>query len=427
MAEDNFYRDFENKHRGSRGLIKERLKVYLPFVSPLQAIYSERVVFDIGCGRGEWLELMSEIGFEAYGCDIDEGMLRACYERGLSATKQEAVSFLKSLPDESHVVISAFHVIEHISFNDLRTLVSESLRVLKPGGLLILETPNIENINVAANNFYLDPTHKRPIPPLMLSYLPEYYGFKRVKLLRLQESLELATKDKIKLIDILKGVSPDIAVVAQKDASVEIMSLFNQAFNENYGIALDDLAERYDVFIENKIDFISKELQSVYQSKDELSKELQSVYQDKDELSKELQSVYQSKSWKITNPLRKLAKFIRWFKNGSIAWLTFAPQSRPRRIARKLLIKAKDYVLKKPKLKAKIKLALKPFPSLLIRLKRIGYSNIDNTEVKSKELQSVYQDKDELSKEEVSDLSPRVQKIYLDLKNAVEEGKNKCV
>ena len=172
---------------------------------------------------------------------------------------------------------------------------------------------------------------------------------------------------------------------------------------------------------------LSKELQSVYQSKDELSKELQSVYQSKDELSKELQSVYQSKSWKITNPLRRLAKFIRWFRNGSIAWLTFAPSSRPRRIARKLLIKAKDYVLKKPKLKAKIKLALKPFPSLLIRLKRIGYSNIDNTEVKSKELQSVYQDKDELSKEEVSDLSPRVQKIYLDLKNAVEEGKNKCV
>ncbi len=86
--------------------------------------------------------------------------------------------------------------------------------------------------------------------------------------MRLQESLELATKDNIKLIDILKGVSPDIAVVAQKNASVEIMSLFNQTFNENYGIALDNLAERYDVFIENKIDFISKELQSVYQSKD---------------------------------------------------------------------------------------------------------------------------------------------------------------
>ena len=86
--------------------------------------------------------------------------------------------------------------------------------------------------------------------------------------MRLQESLELATKDNIKLIDILKGVSPDIAVVAQKNAPVEIMSLFNQAFNENYGIAFDDLAECYDVFIENKIDFISKKLQSMYQSKD---------------------------------------------------------------------------------------------------------------------------------------------------------------
>ncbi len=179
--------------------------------------------------------------------------------------------------------------------------------------------------------------------------------------------------------------------------------------------------------LQSKIDELNKSSHHWWTEAEQLSKELQSVYQDKDELSKELQSVYQSKSWKITNPLRRLAKFIRWFKNGSIAWLTFAPQSRPRRIARKLLIKAKDYVLKKPKLKAKIKLALKPFPSLLIRLKRIGYSNIDNTEVKSKELQSVYQDKDELSKEEVSDLSPRVQKIYLDLKNAVEEGKNKCV
>ncbi len=297
MTEDNFYRDFEERFYAPREIIKELRKVYIPFCEPLVEIYNKDKVFDIGCGRGEWLELMSEIGFKAYGCDIDEGMLRACYERGLSATKQEAVSFLKSLPDESHVVISAFHVIEHISFDDLRTLVSESLRVLKPGGLLILETPNIENINVAANNFYLDPTHKRPIPPLMLSYLPEYYGFKRVKLLRLQESLELATKDNIKLIDILKGVSPDIAVVAQKNASVEIMSLFNQTFNENYGIALDNLAERYDVFIENKIDFISKELQSVYQSKDELSKELQSVYQ--------------SNSWKLTKPLRVIAKVLR--------------------------------------------------------------------------------------------------------------------
>ena len=351
MTEDNFYRDFEERFYAPREIIKELRKVYIPFCEPLVEIYNKDKVFDIGCGRGEWLELMSEIGFKAYGCDIDEGMLRACYERGLSATKQEAVSFLKSLPDESHVVISAFHVIEHISFDDLRTLVSESLRVLKPGGLLILETPNIENINVAANNFYLDPTHKRPIPPLMLSYLPEYYGFKRVKLLRLQESLELATKDNIKLIDILKGVSPDIAVVAQKNASVEIMSLFNQTFNENYGIALDNLAERYDVFIENKIDFISKELQSVYQSK----------------------------SWKITNPLRKLAKFIRWFKNGSIAWLTFAPQSRPRRVIKRVLFNLKSKINARPKLKRLLLKLLLPFPKIKERLKKIDYQDAVNT------------------------------------------------
>ena len=250
---DQFYLNYE-KFRGSRDLIKERLKVYLPFVNRLAEIYKRGKVFDIGCGRGEWLELMSESGFEAYGCDIEEGMLKDCYERGLPASKKDGISFLKSLPDESHVIISAFHVIEHISFDDLRILVSESLRILKPGGLLILETPNSENIIVGTNNFYFDPTHKRPIPSLLLSYLPEYYGFKRSKLLRLQESPELAFSDKVKLIDIFRGVSQDIAVVAQKNTTIEIMDLFNQIFDKNYGLTLNDLAERYDAIIEQKIE-----------------------------------------------------------------------------------------------------------------------------------------------------------------------------
>ena len=402
---DQFYLDFENKFRGSRDLIKERLKVYLPFVNRLAEIYKRGKVFDIGCGRGEWLELMSESGFEAYGCDIEEGMLKDCYERGLPASKKDGISFLKSLPDESHVIISAFHVIEHISFDDLRILVSESLRILKPGGLLILETPNSENIIVGTNNFYFDPTHKRPIPSLLLSYLPEYYGFKRSKLLRLQESPELAFSDKVKLIDIFRGVSQDIAVVAQKNTTIEIMDLFNQIFDKNYGLTLNDLTERYDAIIDQKIDFVSKELQSVYKSKEELSKELQSVYN--------------GKSWRITAPLRFTMKMIRLslkiptkIIKSSIKLL--------KALLKKIIVPLIDFVIKRPSIKRIAKKIIDRFPSLKERLKSIAISS-GILEVQGRILKNSNEDK--AVSVEVSDLPPQAQKIYSDLKKAIEDKK----
>ena len=89
--------------------------------------------------------------------------------------------------------------------------------MLMPGGLLILETPNPENLVVGTSHFYLDPTHQRPIPPELLSFLPEYYGFAKLKTLRLQERRELSGGKAPTLFDVLDGVSPDCAVVAQKE------------------------------------------------------------------------------------------------------------------------------------------------------------------------------------------------------------------
>ncbi|MGE9641913.1 class I SAM-dependent methyltransferase, partial [Escherichia coli] len=78
-------------------------------------------------------------------------------------------------------------MVEHIGFANVQLLIEESFRVLKPGGLLILETPNPENIVVASSSFYLDPTHTQPIPNQLLAFLTEYTGFNRTKILRLQE------------------------------------------------------------------------------------------------------------------------------------------------------------------------------------------------------------------------------------------------
>lgn len=432
MTEDNFYRDFEERFYAPREIIRELRKVYLPFVKPLTKIYIGDKVFDIGCGRGEWLELMSEIEFEAYGCDIDDGMLKDCYERGLSASKKEGISFLKSLSDESHVIISAFHVIEHISFDDLRTLVSESLRILKPGGLLILETPNPENIIVGNNNFYLDPTHKRPIPSLLLSFLPEYYGFKRNKLLRLQESSELAlaVDDRIKLIDIFRGVSPDIAVVAQKNASIEIMNLFNQAFDKNYGLTLDDLANRYDDWRQSMSDKLSKEIEAVraesaskeqdlHSKIDELNKSSHHWWTTADQLTKELQSVYHSKSWRITWPLRKVMQSIRFIVKLPFKILkSFIKLLKG--LLKKIIVPFIDFVLKRPSLKYKAKTYMDRFPRLKARFKSLAISSGILHEGRD----NIRQIENPFRNVELNNLSPTAQKIYLELINNINFTKD---
>lgn len=241
-----FYRAFEDRHRGSRDLILERLDVYLPFITPLQQIYDECFVLDLGCGRGEWLQVLLQNGFSPMGVDLDEGMLEGCKALSLPAVQGDALEFLKNLPDESQVIVSGFHIAEHISFNDLKELVAQALRVLKPAGLLILETPNAENIVVGTQSFYLDPTHERPIPHLLLSFLTEYSGFFRSKLLRLQESSEVVTAPSMTLMSVLGGASPDYAIVAQKQALPDILEHFDAMFQKEYGLSLEVLAHRYD-------------------------------------------------------------------------------------------------------------------------------------------------------------------------------------
>lgn len=246
---DDFYRACEDKYRGSRELILGRLEAYSRFVDPLLSVYPGGETLDLGCGRGEWLELVTRKGFHALGVDLDEGMLEACNELGLAARQADAIDFLRELPDESQVIVSAFHFVEHISFDQLRSVVEHAFRVLKPGGLLIMETPNPENVVVATRYFFLDPTHTKPIPPELLAFLPEFYGFARSKVVRLQEAASLSGKESPTLHEVFEGASPDYAVVAQKPAPLEVLRLFDEAFRPEYGLTLNALADRYDAAI----------------------------------------------------------------------------------------------------------------------------------------------------------------------------------
>jgi len=244
---DPFYRALEDELRGSRDTIRQRLKAYVPFLRGLRRHHVAGPVLDLGCGRGEWLELAQDHGFQPLGIDMDEGMLQACHDLGLSTLHGDALAHLKQAPDESQVLISAFHLVEHLNFEQLRSLVTEAQRVLKPGGLLIMETPNPENIQVGSANFYIDPTHERPIPSVFLSFLVGYCGFARNKVVRLQESPRLKRQTVPLLLDVLTGVSPDYAVVAQKKGPDALLRACDLAFNAEFGLTLLDVCGRYDL------------------------------------------------------------------------------------------------------------------------------------------------------------------------------------
>ena len=266
------YKAFEDLHRGSHELIKSRLGVYLPFVEVIKSIYPPAPssstatpaieALDLGCGRGEWLELLKENGVSAEGIDLDDDMLSACRVQGLKVATGDAVAYLQTLPNNSRSVISGFHIAEHLSLEDLKIVVEESLRVLKPAGLLILEVPNTENLVVGTSSFYLDPTHQRPLPSQLLTFLTDYFGFARSKLLRLQEPAPLRDElTPVSLFNVLSAVSPDYAVIAQKQGDAIVLARFDVLFNQTYGLSLDVLAIRY----QSHIDDLGKQLQILEQ------------------------------------------------------------------------------------------------------------------------------------------------------------------
>lgn len=289
---DSFYRAFEDQHRGSRELIKRRLAKYQPFIAPLATLHPGGKTFDLGCGRGEWLELMAEAGFAPVGVDLDAEMLEACRERGLSVFQGDAIEYLASLDSNSHVLISAFHVVEHVPFEHVRRIVDEALRVLTPGGLLILETPNPENIVVAGCNFYLDPSHKQPIPSELLSFLGEHAGFARVKQLRLQEAPALQDEGaQIHLLDVLGGVSPDYAIVAQKFCNEEAAGFFDDAFDADYGLSLADLAARFEKGRVREYEQSAEQIRQTHEEVGQLQGELNLVHNELKRTRSELAQV----------------------------------------------------------------------------------------------------------------------------------------
>ncbi|MFJ5300080.1 class I SAM-dependent methyltransferase [Pseudomonas sp. NPDC088368] len=181
---DSFYLAFENRFRGDAETIRERQSYYLPILENIAPLTAGLPLVDIGCGRGEWLNMLPE-SYARIGIDLNSMNVEACHEQGLKAVQQDALVWLAEQPENSVAAVSAFHVIEHLSFEQFNILLDQCQRVLAPGGTIIFETPNPENIISAATHFHTDPTHIHPLPPAFTEFLVEFKGFENVEIHRL--------------------------------------------------------------------------------------------------------------------------------------------------------------------------------------------------------------------------------------------------
>lgn len=186
---DALYMGFEDRFRGKRDDIIQRVSVYLPLLRQCDAGSRLAPVLDIGCGRGEWLEVLGGSGLVARGVDLNPLMIAECRARGFDVVQGDGIEHLRQMAPGSLGALSAIHVIEHIGFNDLVVLLDEARRVLRPGGLLVLETPNPENLVVGACSFYYDPSHRQPLPPEPMRHVAEARGFTGVEILRLHPAV----------------------------------------------------------------------------------------------------------------------------------------------------------------------------------------------------------------------------------------------
>jgi O-antigen chain-terminating methyltransferase len=166
---------FQEYHRGNELLIRDRQRTYLKHFE------GREPVWDLGCGRGEFLELLCQHGIAAQGVDDSPDAVQLCHEKGLQVVQTDLFAFLEASADESAGGIFTAQVIEHLPAELQLRLVDLCFQKLKPGAPLVLETINPECVFALVRNFYLDPTHVRPVHPELLRFALETKGFSNVQ------------------------------------------------------------------------------------------------------------------------------------------------------------------------------------------------------------------------------------------------------
>jgi O-antigen chain-terminating methyltransferase len=175
---------FAERYRGPELYVRQNFENYLDYFT------GKTRVIDLGCGRGEMLELLKEKGIPAQGIDGDQESVAICQSKGLNAHVADLFEWLENEPDEAHEVLFCSQVIEHLPPLELPKFVKNCAQKLQKGGVLILETPNPECLAIFATHFYLDPTHHRPVPPILAAFHMEEAGLGRIEVKRLAPAID---------------------------------------------------------------------------------------------------------------------------------------------------------------------------------------------------------------------------------------------
>jgi SAM-dependent methyltransferase/archaellum component FlaC len=171
---------FLESHRGSRQEILTRASEYV------EVFRGADPVLDLGCGRGELLEALTKAGIPAFGVDSDPTAVAECQRRGLEARVLDALEALAAQPQGSLGGVACVHLIEHLPAARWMKLFEQAARVLRPGGILAVESPNPETLRVGAGLFWVDPTHLRPVHPEAARFVAEAVGLELVEVRKLR-------------------------------------------------------------------------------------------------------------------------------------------------------------------------------------------------------------------------------------------------
>ncbi len=169
------YSRFADRFRGTEEYVRSNQQFYLPLFQQAGR------VLDIGCGRGEFLELLRENGIAARGIELSDENVDYCRSKGLEVEKADLFEYLAAIPEQAEDAIFSSQVVEHIDPAQLPEMIKLCASRIRRGGLLALETPNPECLAIFATYFYLDPTHMRPVPHPLLRFYMEEAGLGKIE------------------------------------------------------------------------------------------------------------------------------------------------------------------------------------------------------------------------------------------------------
>ncbi len=243
----DYYLNFENQFRGESTSINEQFSKYLELIKLSLDVNESSKLLDIGSGRGEWLQICKQVVHECIGIENDSHMVQLCRKKGLNILEDDAILALNKISSNSISIITAFHIIEHMEHKTIINLLSECYRVLNSKGILIIETPSIDNLVVSANNFYVDPTHITHINSDALIFDIRNVGFSDVKEFNIHGG-PLQNDKHSKITRVFNGIAQDLLVIAVKN--IDMSKLVFQ--KDTKWMSNLDLSQK---FLEAAIDF----------------------------------------------------------------------------------------------------------------------------------------------------------------------------